>query len=301
MPDGYEIVDSRFRSFVLSNAPLQKLGEGFGWLEGPVWFADQQCLLFSDIPNDRVLRWTASGGISLFRDPSGFENGHTRDRAGRLVSCSHHGRITRTELDGCIAILADQFEGCRLNSPNDVVVKSDGTIWFGDPPYGIETDYQGGKRAAELPANLYRLDPRDRSLTIVADDFQGPNGLAFSPDERLLYVAETGHQFDASPKQFIRVFDVSDDGTRLHNGREFHKVEPGFCDGFRIDEDGNLWSSAADGVHCIAPSGDLLGKIKVPSLVSNVAFGGRNRAQLFICASHTLYAVFTNQRGAQRP
>ena len=217
------------------------------------------------------------------------------------MSCSHHGRVTRTELDGRIEILADHFDGRRLNSPNDVVVKSDGTIWFGDPPYGIETDYQGGKRAAELPANLYRLDPRDNRLTVVADDFEGPNGLAFSPDERLLYVAETGHQFDSPPKQFIRVFDVSGDGTRLHRGREFHKVEPGFCDGFRIDEDGNLWSSAADGVHCIAPSGDLLGKIKVPSLVSNVTFGGRDRAQLFICASHTLYAVFTNQRGAQRP
>jgi gluconolactonase len=301
MPDDFEVIDKRFKSFVLPNAPLEKLGEGFGWLEGPVWFADQQTLLVSDIPNNRVMRWTRSGGVSVFRDPSDFENGHYRDMQGRLVSCSHHGRITRTELDGRVGVLVDRYDGKRLNSPNDLVVKSDGTIWFGDPPYGINTDYEGGKREPELPANLYRFDPRDGSLTVVADDFQGPNGLAFSPDETLLYVAETGHQFDAPPNQSIRRFDVVEEGTRLRNGREFHKIEPGYCDGFRLDEDGNLWSSAADGVHCIAPSGDLLGLIKVPFTVSNLVFGGRNRAQLFICASHTLYAIYTNTRGAQRP
>ena len=198
-------------------------------------------------------------------------------------------------------MLVDRYAGKRLNSPNDLVVKSDGTLWFSDPHYGLETDYEGGKRAPELPANLYRFDPADGSLVVVADDFDGPNGLAFSPDESLLYVAETGHQFDAAPRRFIRVFDVVADGTRLRGGREFHKVEPGYCDGFRIDESGNLWSGAADGVHCIAPSGDLLGRIKVPSTVSNLVFGGRNRAQLFICASHTLYAIYTNVRGAQRP
>ncbi len=180
-------------------------------------------------------------------------------------------------------------------------MKSDGTIWFGDPPYGIETDYQGGKRDAELPANLYRLDPRDGSLTVMADDFQGPNGLAFSPDERLLYVAETGHQFDASRSSSSGSSTSPMMGPASTRAASSTRSSRASAMASRIDQDGNLWSSAADGVHCIAPSGDLLGKIKVPSLVSNVTFGGRDRAQLFICASHTLYAVFTNQRGAQRP
>ena len=301
MPHDFEIIDPRFKRMVLPNAPLTKLGEGFGWLEGPVWFADQQCLLVSDLPNDRVMRWTLSGGISVFREPSGFENGHTRDMQGRLISCSHHGRITRTELDGRVTVLADSFEGEPLNSPNDVVVKSDGTVWFSDPPYGTNTDYEGGKREALLPANLYRLDPADGSLTVVADDFEGPNGLAFSPDESKLYVAETGGQFDAEPTQYIRVFDVSADGARLGGGRKFHTVSPGNSDGFRVDEEGNVWTSAGDGVHCVSPSGDVLGKIKVPFTVANVEFGGRNRAQIFICASHTLYAIYTNVRGARRP
>ncbi len=301
MSDAYEIIDARFRSMVLPNAALTKLGEGFGWLEGPVWFADQGCLLVSDLPADRVLRWTPSGGISVFREPCGFENGHTRDRQGRLISCSHHGRLTRTELDGRITVLADRYDGRPLNSPNDVVVRSDGTIWFSDPPYGTNTDYEGGKREALLPANLYRLDPGDGSLSVVADDFEGPNGLAFSPDETRLYVAETGRQFDAEPRRHIRVFDVAADGRRLTGGRVFHTVSPGTCDGFRVDEEGNLWASAGDGVHCVSPGGDLLGKIKVPFTVANLAFGGRNRAQMFICASHTLYSIYTNVRGVQRP
>ncbi len=301
MADDYEIIDKSFKRMVLPNAALTKLGEGFAWLEGPVWFADGQCLLVSDLPGNRVLRWTSSGGISVFRDPSDFENGHARDMQGRLVSCSHHGRITRTEIDGRVTVLADTYGGKPLNSPNDVVVKSDGTIWFSDPPYGTNTDYEGGKREAQLPANLYRLDPRDGSLTVVADDFEGPNGLAFSPDEKLLYVAETGGQFDAEPTQYIRVFDVSGDGTRLGGGRRFFTVSPGNSDGFRVDEEGNVWTSAGDGVHCISPAGEMLGKIKVPFTVANIEFGGRNRAQMFICASHTLYSIFTNVRGARRP
>ncbi len=300
--DGFEILDDRFRAFVLPNAPLIKLGEGFAWLEGPVWFADQQCLLVSDLPNDRIMRWTESSGVSVFRLPSGFANGHTRDREGRLLGCSHHDRcITRTELDGSVTALAAHYDGKRLNSPNDIVCKSDGTIWFSDPHYGINTDYEGGKQTPELPPALYRLDPRDGSLRVMADDFVGPNGLAFSPDERLLYVSETGAQFAADPVQHIRVFDVLDDGARLSPGRVFYKVTPGDADGFRLDEDGNVWSSAADGVHCISPEGALLGKIKVPFTVANLTFGGRNRARLFICASHTLYAIYTNQRGAARP
>jgi gluconolactonase len=268
----------------------------------PGWFGDQDCLLVSDLPNDRIMRWTADGGMSVFRRPSGFANGHTRDRQGRLIGCSHQHRcITRTELDGRITVLADRCAGKRLNSPNDVICRSDGTIWFSDPHYGINTDYEGGKQTPELPPVLYRLDPQDGSLKVMADDFEGPNGLAFSPDERLLYVAESGRQFAADPVRHIRVFEVLDDGNRLSPGRVFHTVTPGFADGFRLDQDGNVWSSAADGVHCIAPDGAELGTIKVPFTVANLTFGGRNRSRLFICASHTLFAIYTNQRGAERP
>lgn len=297
-----EIIDPRFEYCVLPNAPLEKLGDGFRWLEGPVWFADLQCLLVSDIPNNRIMRWTESGGISVFREPSNFANGHTRDREGRLIGCSHRDRcITRTEWDGSLTTLVDRFEGKRLNSPNDVVVKSDGTIWFSDPTFGITRDYEGGKQESELPPNLYRFDPRDGSLSVVADDFDGPNGLCFSPDEKLLYVAESGAPFAHQRKQYIRVFDLSDDGAHLRNARIFHKVEPGMADGFRCDEDGNIWTSAADGVHCIAPDGALLGKLKVPFVVSNLTFGGRNRSRLFICGSQTLFAQYVNRRGAERP
>lgn len=298
----FEIIDPRFKDFVLPNAPLEKLGEGFRWLEGPVWFADLQCLLVSDVPNNRIMRWTESGGVSVFRAPSDFANGHTRDREGRLIGCSHHDRsIRRTELDGSVTTLVDRYQGKRLNSPNDVVVKSDGTIWFSDPQYGIASDYEGGKQASEMPANLYRFDPRGGSLSVVADDFEGPNGLCFSPDEKLLYVSECGPPFARDPVQHIRVFDVTDDGRQLRNARVFHTVTPGMADGFRCDEDGNLWSSAGDGVHCIAPDGTLLGKLKVPHTVSNVCFGGRHRSRLFICGSQTLYAMYVNRRGAARP
>jgi gluconolactonase len=297
----FEIHDERFRAMVLVNAPLETLGEGYGWLEGPVWFADHDCLYVSDIPNDRILRWSEHGGISVFRRPSGFANGHARDQQGRLLGCSHHDRcITRTELDGTVTVLASRYGSGRLNSPNDIVCKSDGTIWFSDPPYGIGTDYEGGKQSSELPPTLYRLQPRTGELSVVADDFEGPNGLAFSPDEGLLYVAETGGQFDRKPRQYIRRFNLHEDG-RLSGGERFHKITPGFADGLRVDEQGNVWSSAADGVHCISPDGVLLGKIRTPSLVSNLAFGGRNRSRLFICASHRLMAIYTNVRGCLRP
>ena len=300
--DDFEICDPRFLACVLPNAPLEKLGDGYRWLEGPVWFADLDCLLFSDIPSDRILRWSETGGVSVFRQPSHFANGHTRDREGRLIGCSHRDRcIIRTELDGCVTVLADRYQGKRLNSPNDVVVKSDGSIWFSDPPYGIQTDYEGGKQVAELPANLYRLDSRSGELQVMADDFQGPNGLCFSPDERRLYVSETGLQFVSDPVQHIRVFDVSEEGLHLSKGRVFHKISPGCADGMRCDTQGNLWSSAGDGVHCLAPSGELLGKISVPSMVANLSFGGRHRSRLFLCASHTLYAIYVNCRGAQWP
>lgn len=299
--NGFDILDPRFRAFVLPNAPLVTLGEGFAWLEGPVWFADHGCLLVSDLPNDRIMRWTDSGGMSVFRQPSGFANGHTRDLQGRLVGCSHQHRcVTRTELDGSVTVLADRYGGKRLNGPNDVVCRADRTIWFTDPHYGINTDYEGGKATPELPPSLYCLDPESGILTLASDGFAGPNGLAFSPDGRLLYVSESGEQFATDPVQNIQVFETGGDG-RLSSGRVFHTVSPGYADGFRLDEDGNVWSSAADGVHCIAPDGTLLGRIKVPFRVSNLAFGGRHRSRLFICASHTLMAIYTNQRGAARP
>jgi len=297
----YELTQDRFKRYVLPNAELEKLAEGFRWTEGPVWFGDRDELLFSDLPNNRVMRWSESGGLSVFRRDSDFENGHTRDREGRLLSCSHRGRrIHRTELDGSITSLVERYQGRRLNSPNDIVVKSDGTIWFSDPHYGIQTDYEGGKQEPELPASVYRFDPRSGVLTVVADDFQGPNGLCFSPDERILYIVETGLQFAKDPVQHIRVFDVQDDG-RLTGGRGFCTISPGNADGIRCDEDGNLWSSAGDGVHCIDPGGELMGKILVPSTVANFTFGGRNRSRLFLCASHSVYAIFTNTRGASRP
>jgi gluconolactonase len=299
--DPLVLVDPAFNALVLPNAPLLCLGEGFAWLEGPVWCADANQLLVSDLPNDRIIRWTADCGISTFRTPSHFANGHTRDRQGRLVGCSHSlGAITRTELDGRETILADRRLGKRLNGPNDVVVHSDGGIWFTDPLYGLSTDYEGGKRICETAPAVYRLDPASGELAIVADDFAGPNGLAFSPDEKLLYIAETGDQFALDPTQHIRVFDVVD-GKKLAGGKIFHKVSPGYADGFRVDEAGRLWSGAADGVHCIDTEGHLLGKILTGATVSNVVFGGRNKSRLFICASHRLLAIYTNVRGAQFP
>jgi len=296
--DGFVIADPRFAAMVLPNAPLQLLADGFRWLEGPVWFADHEVLLFSDIPNDRIMRWSEAG-VAVFRSPSGFSNGQTRDRAGRLITCSHRNRnVTRTELDGSITVLAERFEGKRLNSPNDVVVKSDGSIWFSDPHYGINTDYEGGKQPAELPVRVYRLDA-DGALSVVADDFDGPNGLCFSPDEQVLYICETGLQFAAEPRRYIRAFDVQ--GDALGPGRAFHTVAPGAADGIRCDVHGNVWSSAGDGVHCISPEGQLLGKILVPQAVANLCFGGRNRSRLFICAGQFLYAIYTNTRGCAVP
>lgn len=300
--DDIEIIDPRFRSCVLPNTRLENLGGGFRLAEGPVWLADVECLLVADVPNNRVMRWTESGGLAVFRQPSDYANGHTRDREGRILNCSHlrHG-IERTEFDGRRHLLVDRYRAKRLNSPNDLAVKSDGTIWFSDPFYGLVTDYEGVKREAELPPNLYRFDPRDGSLEVVADDFQSPNGVCFSPDERRLYVSESGAPFASDPIQHIRVFDVSADGAQLSNARVFYKVSPGFTDGLRCDEDGNVWSSAGDGVHCIDPAGTLLGKIKVPAIVSNLTFGGRQRSRLFICGSQNLYAIYVNRRGAKRP
>jgi gluconolactonase len=230
---------------------------------------DWNCLLFQDLPRNRTMRWIEEGGVSVYRCPSRFANGQTRDRQGRLIACSHQARcLFRTELDGTVTTLVTHHQGKRLNAPNDVVVKSDGSIWFSDPLHGISNDYEGGRQPSEEGPALYRFEPESGDISIMAGDFDGPNGLAFSPDERRLFVAETGDQTQDQPRQYIRVFDVSPDGKRLSGGDVFHKVEPGYCDGLRIDEDGNLWSSAGDGVHCIDPQGKLLGKILVPHTVS---------------------------------
>lgn len=299
--DGIEIHDPRFAHYILANAPLETLATGFAWLEGLVWMADAGCLLFQDLPRNRTMRWIEGFGVSVFRFPSEFGNGQARDRQGRLISCSHRGRcLFRTEPDGNITRLVDAHGGRRLNSPNDVVVKSDGTVWFTDPLYGIQTDYEGGRQQSEQPPGLYRFDPATGEISLVADDFDGPNGLAFSPDERRLYVSETGDQCSDEPNQYIRVFDVASNGT-LSGGGIFHKIEPGYADGLRVDEDGNIWSSAGDGVHCISPAGLLMGKIRIPCRVSNLTFGDRSMSRLFIGGSHTLYSIFLNRRGVAWP
>jgi gluconolactonase len=299
--DGFEIREARFAHYILANASLEQLADGFRWVEGLVWMGDAGCLLFQDLPRDRTMRWIEDAGVSVYRAPSGYANGQTRDCQGRLISCSHRERcLFRTELDGSITRLVDRHGGRRLNSPNDVAVRSDGTIWFTDPLYGIQTNYEGGRQASEQPPALYRFDPGTGEINVAAGDFDGPNGLAFSPDERRLYVAETGDQTADNPKQYIRAFDVDAAGL-LSGGDIFHKIEPGYADGLCVDEDGNLWSSAGDGVHCIDPDGRLLGKVLVPHRVSNLTFGGACRNRLFIGGSHTLYAIFLNRRGVLRP
>ena len=296
----FDSFDPVFDSYVLGNAPVKQLATGFDWAEGPVWFGDAGCLLFSDIPNNRIHRWTPDVGITTFRAPSNYSNGHTRDREGRLISCEHGTRrVTRTEYDGSITVLADQFDGKPLNSPNDVVVKSDGSIWFTDPHYGIKTNYEGFAAEQELPCNLYRLDLKSGQLDAKVTDANCPNGLAFSPDESQLYVADTGRLHSDDP-QHIRRFSVSENG-QLSGGDVFHVIEPGCSDGLRIDSDGNVWSSAGDGVHCIAPDGRLLGKIRVPELVSNLCFGGRAKHEMYITATTSLYRVSLNRTGIQRP
>ncbi len=299
----FEAIDERFANYMIPVCGLETLHTGMRWAEGPVYFADGRYLVLSDIPNNRMLRWEEeTGQVSVFRYPSGFSNGNTRDRQGRLVSCEHgNRRVTRTEPDGSITVLADRAAGKRLNSPNDVVVRSDGTVWFTDPPYGILTDYEGHKAESEIGGcHVYCCNPQTGEVSVVADDFVKPNGLAFSADERLLYVADSGRSHAADAPHHIRVFDVSDNG-RLSNGRVFAEIDPGIPDGFRIDVDGNLWVGAGDGVHCFDAHGQLLGKILTPETVANLTFGGPKRNRLFIAATSTLYAVFVNTRGIQTP
>lgn len=298
----YEIYDERFRHLIAGNAELEQLYTGCRWAEGPVWFSDLNCLLWSDIPNQRIMRWVPENGVSVFRQPSNFANGNTRDRQGRLVTCEHGTRrVSRTEIDGSITVLADRYRGKRLNSPNDVVVRSDGSIWFTDPTYGILSDYEGYKSEPEQETrNVYRIDPASGDVEIMVDDFGQPNGLAFSPDETKLYIADSSSSHDITRPRNIRVFDVVDD-KRLTGGRYFCSVDTGLPDGLRLDVAGNIWTSAGDGVHCFSPDGTLLGKIKVPQTVANLTFGGARKNRLFITASKSLYAIYVSTAGAQYP
>lgn len=295
MHSDFEILQPRFSSLLLGNCRLEKLYTGTRWAEGPCYFADGNYLIWSDIPNNRMLRWTEGLGVEVFRQPSHCSNGNTRDRQGRLVTCEHETRrVTRTELDGSITVLADRYEGKRLNSPNDVVVKSDGSIWFTDPPYGILSDYEGKKSASELGNNyVFRLDPGG-ALSIVADDFDKPNGIAFSPDESQLLVADSGKP------HHLRAFDVKD-GKTLTKSRVFAECDAGIFDGFRFDTDGNVWASTRAGINVYTPGAELLGKIRVPEAVANLTFGGPKRNRLFITATTSLYSLFVNANGVQRP
>jgi gluconolactonase len=299
--DEFEVYDESFFYLALGNAWVERLYSGTLWAEGPVYFADGDYLVWSDIPNNRMLRWV-NGYVDVFRHPSNNSNGNTRDRQGRLVTCEHGARrISRTEIDGKIIELAGSFEGKQFNSPNDVVVKSDSTIWFTDPPYGRLSDYEGKREPSEYGgAHVFRFDPADGSLVVVANDFDKPNGLAFSPDESKLYVVDTGASHDAKGPHHIRVFEVVN-GRSLTGGQVFTEVNPGIPDGIRIDVEGNVWSSAGDGVHCYSASGRLLGKIKIPEPVANLTFGGPKRNRLFITATTSLYAVYVGITGAQYP
>jgi gluconolactonase len=295
----YEIIDPRFARLFNGNAQLDLLYTGCRWAEGPAWFGGSRSLVWSDIPNDRMLRFDeADGSVSVFRSPAGNSNGNTTDRQGRLVSCEHGGRrISRTEHDGRVVTIADRFEGKRFNSPNDVVVRSDGSIWFTDPTYGIDSDYEGNKAESEIGrSNVYRVDPDTGAVTAVITDMIKPNGLAFSPDESQLYVADTGRTHGADYPKHIRTFTVG--GKTLSGGEVFAECTAGLFDGFRLDIDGRIWTSAADGIHCYDPDGTLIGKIRVPEVVANCAFGGLKRNRLYICGTTSLYAVYLMTNGA---
>jgi len=295
---GFEVIEPEFEGCFIGHARVERLWTGARWSEGPVWFAAGRYLLWSDIPNNRIMRWDETdGSVSVFRNPSNNTNGHTIDRQGRLVSCEHLARrVTRTEIDGSISVIADSYEGKRLNSPNDVVVKSDGSIWFTDPSYGILMDYEGERAESEIGAcHVYRVGP-DGDIRIVADDYFKPNGLAFSPDEKHLYVADTGATHDENGPKHIRRHKVGADGS-LSGGEVFAECTAGLFDGFRFDREGRIWTSAADGVHCLASDGRLIGKIVIPEMVANVCFGGPKLNRLFICGTTSLYSAFLSVNG----
>ena len=293
-------IDPSFNKYRLTLAKIEKIADGCRWAEGPAWFGDGRYLLWSDVPNNRILRWDEeTGHVSEFRKPSNNANGNARDRQGRLITCEEDARrVTRTEYDGTITVIADNFEGKPLNSPNDIVCKSDGSIWFSDPPFGILGFYEGHVAKPELPTNVYRWDPQTRKLSVVAGDINRPNGLAFSPDESKLYIVSSGD----SPR-VIRAYDVVDSGTKLANPRVFMKADDGgAADGLRVDVDGNLWcgwgiGEGLDGVAIFNPDGKRIGKIELPERCANLCFGGVHRNRLFMCASTSVFSLFVNTQG----
>jgi gluconolactonase len=290
-------LDKRFESIMLGHAAVERIAGDCRFTEGPVWFGDTRQLLWSDIPNNRMMRYDEeTGAISVFRRPSNYANGNTRDRQGRLITCEMGSqRLTRTEYDGTITVLADQFEGKRLTGPNDVVVKSDGSIWFSDNGAGIRGNYLGNKGTPELPYRVYRIDGRTSELTVAIDDMARPNGLAFSPDESRLYVVDT----PGEPKT-THVYDIVD-GVKAVNGRVFFATK-GWADGIRVDTEGNVWCGFSggegdDGVAIFAPDGTMIGRILLPERCANVCFGGAKRNRLFMAASQSIYAVYIEAQG----
>jgi gluconolactonase len=310
-PDPHiESLDKRFKGSP-GTGSVERIATGFRWADGPVYFPAGRYLLFSDIPNNRIMRLSEDDNhLSVFRQPSMNSNGNTIDREGRLVTCEHGGRrVTRTELDGSITIIADKYNGKKLNAPNDLAVASNGTIWFTDPGYGIKGDYEGLMEPFEQEKrNVFRVDPKTGDIKVVVDDFVMPNGITFSPDEKKLYVIDTGLTEGPNNPAHIRVFDVDIDAGTVSNGKVFaDNFSPGFTDGMRCDTDGNVWCSMGwadpkeDGVRCYAPDGTLIGKIHVPETVANLTFGGMRRNRLYICGSTSLYACYTSARGELKP
>jgi gluconolactonase len=296
-----KVVDPSFGRYRLGLAKVERIASGMRWCEGPVYFGDGRYMLWSDIPNNRIMRWDEeTGAVNVFRKPSNNANGNTRDRQGRLLTCEHDTRrVTRTGYDGSITVIADRFDGKPLNSPNDIVCKSDGSIWFTDPPFGILGFYEGHVEKPELPTNIYRWDPKTQQLAVVAGDVNRPNGLAFSPDEKRLYVIEAG----LTPR-VVRVFDVVDGGGRLSNSKVFLTAEAGGTpDGFRVDVDGNLWmgwgmgTEALDGVNIFNSEAKLIGRIDLPERCANLCFGGRYRNRLLMTASTSVYSLYVNTQG----
>jgi gluconolactonase len=295
-----EILDDTFNRYRIATAAVERIATGMRWCEGPVWFGDGRYLLWSDIPNNVIMRWDEiTGGVSIFRTPSGYANGNTRDRQGHLITCEHGGRrVIRTEYDGTTTVMMDRFDGKRLNSPNDVVVKSDGSIWFTDPPFGISGTYEGFRAEPELPQNVYRLDASGQA-TVVTGDLKGPNGLCFSPDESKLYVVEAR----ATPNRLIVAYDVVRGGTQLANKQTLIDCGPGTADGLRCDTDGNLWcgwgmgSDDLDGVMVFRPEGKPIGRIKLPERCANLCFGGLKRDRLFMAASQSIYSLYVHAQG----
>jgi gluconolactonase len=292
-------LDPRFTPLVLGNAAVEMIATGCRFTEGPVWFGDLRCLLWSDIPNDRMMKWEEeTGTVSLFRKPSHYANGNTRDRQGRLITCEMDTqRLTRTEYDGTITVLAETFDGKKLTGPNDVVVKSDGSIWFSDNGAGIRGNYLGHKATAELPYRVYRVDGKTGQTTVAVGDMERPNGLCFSPDEKRLYVVDT-----PGGTKTTHVYDVVDDGTKLANGRVFFDATPGYADGIRCDSEGNVWAGFSggegqDGVAVFAPDGKLIGRILLPERCANLCFGGLKRNRLFMAASQSVYSLYVEAQG----